>query len=370
LRIKFRPFVVVTVFLGTALVLLLFYASFLNQPFISHESGSIILVVNSDSKDDFSTQVRLGSESARQELIRLAERAPSVVIVDIHISDADEAQRKSDEVMRQIFRATSRRRVLGVISGGTTLTDPPVIAACDYLKIPLLLAVTTNDNILKLSHSHNVFRLPPNDSRQAGDIAIWAEEFKSIAVFYEDNEYGRFLYSAVSDSLSLRGVGVYGYKLGANSEISSVLSYPTQYATNALVYLGYSAGSRDFLQKLDGTKNTLPVLLSDGCYSPWLLRHASQATFPMYLSFPVEAEGPMGLQEGYRSFGYDGFLLLCWLRIAMINNAIEDTELPSLLSLRFGDQVKLPRLTRQYEFNFLGEQIKSRFSVVYLGGTK
>jgi len=288
---------------------------FASVHYVADRDGAVLVVINSASPTDFSKQVLDGVAKAQNVLELRRLPAPTTVTVDIKTVDTN-AQNGSAyyHTCRVLAKEIARHRVLGVISSCTSLTEKPVIEICRSLKIPLLIAVASNDQLLSANTAGIVFRLLPNNSEQVREIALWASKYQAVAVFHESNDYGDFLFDRLAAQMQREGRRYYSFPVSQYTEFATLLPNLRTYQLDSCVFLGYSTRAADLLDKMERSGLKLPILLSDGSFSVDLQSAIRNYSFPVSLCFPTDpGMNGVGL-KGFGTYGYDGYLLLSRLR--------------------------------------------------------
>lgn len=124
-------------------------------------------------------------------------------------SDSDVAVSRATEI-QQAINTTSNRvlAVIGHLNSGQTLAAMEV-----YKDLPLVvISATASEQSLTARNYDNFFRVNANDDAQAtvsADFLTGKLQAKSVAVLYNNTEYGRGFTTSLADSLALqRGANV------------------------------------------------------------------------------------------------------------------------------------------------------------------
>jgi ABC-type branched-subunit amino acid transport system substrate-binding protein len=266
------------------------------------------------------------------------------------------------------------------------------------LRGPLLLAGAANDALTQKEPSEKrvVFRLLPNNKRQADNISTKAAELSSqrrkgsTVIIYEDNAYGTSLYRNIYALLKDKQT-IITFLVDDSSTIHIIMPSLEKIKdrVNSIIYLGYAQRATDLLQDLSAYGLNLPVILSDGCYSvePDLKAVVSPPLSTVLLSFPVNPwatkqqqpqatseQGPVAPKEqqlgatkeqqlvGFEGYGYNGYLLLARLSNAIQNSSTHSLK-EALSSVNLPRQVHLDGFT-PYVFGDDGEPNKFGFQMI------
>jgi len=299
-----------------------------------HPNGAIIFVFNSSAPAYFATQVRAGIFDAKAVLEEAHQHRPEVVGLDLQIpTNAAEGWYTYVRAYYMLTRAISDRPVLGVISASTSLTEKPVIDVCTTLRVPLLLTVSTNDDLLNRDTGGVVFRIPPNNSRQARDIADWLSDYKRVAIFYELNVYGKKLKDELLRQTFAAKETVLLFPVSDGTEFSTAVNFTRRFAIDAaprgaprrllrrrtdceltrrlaFVYLGYSERALDLAGKLRANDISCPVVVSDGSLAPEVIQLLASFPFNVRVAIPAVERGRIPRADAFRSFGYDAYRMI------------------------------------------------------------
>jgi ABC-type branched-subunit amino acid transport system substrate-binding protein len=273
-------------------------------------------------------------------------------------------------LQKRILRALARWPVRAILSCQNSPDVPPLLAICDRLQIPVLLLVATNTALLSRAPGL-VLRLPPSDTAQASALAEDILPTDTVALFYENNNYGRGLASALATNLRSRGVTLLQFTVGSDAEISPLLLYLGPYHCTCVIYAGYYYRVTDILAKLTALHFAGKVLLTDGCYSQDL-RTLDSPPYTLALSFPVDPypTDPDSCQ-GFRSYGHDAGLLLYYALSdpdAPLAAPAFITQLTNLVAMQPPPVAQLTtcQLINKYQFDSRGENSLARCRVWYL----
>ncbi len=241
--------------LGAAVLGVLYHVySLLENRGLSRPDGIVIFVRNSALPEDIGTQVLRGITAAIEAspeddfltnpgelpLCESSERiAARVCSLEFSLTAQDDTAETMREVARRLMAELIRRPVLGVISDGASDTDPYIIDVCRNLRIPLLLTSATADSLLAGQQDGYVFRLPSNNSKQAGTIAD--NVTCPAAILYEAGRYGEGLHETLLGSLPRHPKTPcipYSFPLGSLTDLGSIIPVLKQLEVKTVVFLG------------------------------------------------------------------------------------------------------------------------------------
>lgn len=351
------------------MVIAVFYISYLGiyqKEVVSNSNGVILVIKNTSNNYDFSNQVCEGINISERFFSNKRNNQPEIVDFDMAKYEMDNPYVFSD-ISKDLIELISKYRVLGIISGGTSLTDKTVIDVCKKMRIPLILCVSTNDELLDATTKGIVFRLPPNNSKQTEQIFQYCKNYKHIALLYENNSYGNYLYRKLSERLKQNNNNFYTLEINRANDFFYIIPYLDSLKTDLIIYLGYFSKSYDLIKKLDGYNETIPVLLSDGCYSNLLPKVARLVKFNLALSFPSQANNITSLQKGFEYYGYDAYSLLFnlhdyWAKHTDLNLS----QCFKNISKSYGIDDKTKMF---YEFNAYGESFNHTYNIIQIGNS-
>ena len=354
-----------------------YYAS--NNRYMSHADGTVLIITTVDpaapSANQFSSDVLKGIRRAKSDLEKVLERdknSKAIGFKQVNFTPGANA-----DLSLLLAKELSMHRILGVISAGTSQTDVPLAILCRHLRIPLLITVATNDvltsrtlgesalsrheviqsteqptttgkqgleradlpDVSDASHGSTeetkervVFRMLPNNTQQAFTIADFAKSLNSIpsktgvVLFYEDNDYARALFDVISSKLKDRTT--YAYLVDDSSSITAAMPSleKLQASTAVIIYLGYSDHAKDFLQAIAAYQLKLPVVLSDGCWSPDLKRVVQKLQIDhLSIAFPTDPSDKKSQLPGFALYGYNAYMLFAHLDQSRSNSSASDT---------------------------------------------
>lgn len=262
---------------------------------------------------DFSHDVFAGAKNASVEFKDPSSQSSPLVLplpADAGMSEA---------VFRDsLLKVYTRRNVVGIISADISSVAEVVLKVANSYRLPVLLTVATNDKILRARREDLSFRLVPTDTKQAGLLAEWCfSKDRPVIIHGGETPYGQFLGRKVIEILSQERVShskakeppiITSYFNG--TDLFSVLAPIQLLQVDGIVFIGYSDRFAELLGKLKALNCTIPILLSDGCYSPFVIDNPPDGDF--FLSFPTS---PMQ-QDNRRNvrangvFGHDAYIIL------------------------------------------------------------
>jgi ABC-type branched-subunit amino acid transport system substrate-binding protein len=342
-----------------------------NQRYVSHADGKILVISVLDSgapsTQEFGDQVSAGADDAYDQEHVYSKDLTKPIRVNVRLASAENME-------FQLAKVLSRYKILGVISAGTSQTDQALTDLCRRLKVPLLLAVATNDRLLdqikvgsadrptdSLKQESVVFRMLPNNAQQASTLAtqIRSNQGKPpqiLAVFHEDNDYSDVLYDTFISNIKAQSSAVFSYYVTDGASVASAM--PSLEKLNerlsAIIYIGYAEHARDMLQALSAYNITSPVYLSDGCYTEAMIATVGSLRLrnSVHLTFPVSLSKKDTIRSGFSIYGYNAYVLLSHLHDSDDSDDLRDKFNLELAQIRkgaikyqvpaYGDEIDLP----------------------------
>lgn len=348
---------------GIILAVLCFaLAAYRNQGTI--DSRPVFLVTGDcDKLGDFCHDVYDGVKEAVSTVrIDASERKPVVQLLNTH-------GRTSLDSFRDTFlELYIRRDVRAVISADISTIAPIVIRVANSYRIPVLLAVATNNDILKERRADLAFRLVPTDSQQAQLMADWCKcKLRPVIIHGGQTPYGRFLGSTIVDLLDQTApcspkrapIVITGYFDA--TDLFSALVPIRELGIDGMVFIGYADRFKELYGKLKALNLEIPVLLSDGCYAPSLIQSPPSGDFA--LSFPIDPK-PRANRHNIRAsgvFGYDAYVLLVRAFSDMDRNSPSEGSFPASLRNAAKTTTVQEDLLERYKFDINGENESAHF---------
>ena len=383
--------VIVEAILGLGL-LVSFHPLIGNRP-LFHPDGVIVLVRNSAIPGELADQVGCGvlaavwrdgagSGKAQREANGKTpkcedyERLPScdeelkgdaqVCAVNFNIPPGAEGPQELEQLRQALTETIARRHVLGVISDGSSQTDPTVIQVCRTLKVPLLLTSATDDDLLTGARDDVVFRLPPNNSKQAAALqAALRDNKQPLAVLYETNAYGEGLSKELLRLQPQDDRRIYRFRVTPGRDLSQLILRLKDLEVKNIVFLGYYDTAYELLVTLNSHNWRPKLYLADGAYSMELARAAQQLhEGNVEIAYPVDLKACQDdpAKNQFGRFGHDAVVLLRALRDQEAANAAELRGLLHLPKTASGEFA----YGRGYKFNERGENDNGEFLLYHL----
>ena len=233
-----------------------------------------------------------------------------------HAGDAAIASRTETLQDRQEQRLL-RQELRGSTGTATSISDPTGDGSTDG-GIQEASSNFLPDSRPPDFEERTVFRMLPNNNQQATSIADFIKAPQShatgkIIIFYENNDYAQYLFNNIDRQL--RQYTRFQYRVEDSASIMQAMPSVERLKADAtLIYLGYADHATDLLQALAAYGITLPVILSDGCWSGRLLESAHQLHVNhLSIAFPTNPMSTGNQLHGFAVYGYEAFLLLATL---------------------------------------------------------
>lgn len=200
-------------------------------------------------------------------------------------SDSDVAVSRIEEIRQAINAGDRVLAVIGHLNSGQTLAAMEV-----YQDLPLVvLSATASEQSLTKRNFDNFFRVNANDSVQAtvsADFLVNTLDANSVAVLYNNTEYGRGLAASLIENLRARGATV-----ALQAEVEEGQSTYTQEVAqvkdttpDAIFYAGYEIEAPYLRAALVESGVEAPMLASDGAFLAATIDEANGTAEGMYVS--------------------------------------------------------------------------------------
>ncbi|MCL4830756.1 MAG: branched-chain amino acid ABC transporter substrate-binding protein, partial [Caldilinea sp.] len=175
--------------------------------------------------------------------------------------------------------------VIGHLNSGQTLAAMEI-----YKDLPLVvISATASEQSLTERNYDNFFRVNANDRVQAevsADFLVTKLQADSVAVLYNDTEYGRGLAASLIDALRRRGatVAVQAEVAEGQSTFTGEIDRIRQAAPDAVFYAGYEIEAPYLRAAMVDSSLNLPMLASDGAFLAATIDEANGAAEGMYVN--------------------------------------------------------------------------------------
>ena len=200
-------------------------------------------------------------------------------------SDSDVAVSRAAEIQQAIDAGDRVLAVIGHLNSGQTLAAMEV-----YKDLPLVvISATASEQSLTARNYDNFFRVNANDDAQAtvsADFLTGKLQAKSVAVLYNNTEYGRGLAASLADSLAQRGANV-----ALETEVEEGQSTYTEEVAqiksadpDAIFYAGYEIEAPYLRAALVEAGADAPMLASDGAFLAATIDESNGAAEGMYVN--------------------------------------------------------------------------------------
>jgi len=200
-------------------------------------------------------------------------------------SDSEVAVERAEEIRQAIAGGDRVLAVIGHLNSGQTLAAMEI-----YKDLPLVvISATASEQSLTERNYDNFFRVNANDAVQArvcADFLVDRLGASSIAVLYNNTEYGRGLATSLIENLQRRGVDVVlqieveeGQSL-YTKEVEQIRAA----APDAIFYAGYEIEAPYLRAALVEAGVTVPMLASDGAFLAATIDEANGAAEGMYVT--------------------------------------------------------------------------------------
>lgn len=282
----------------------------------------------------------------------------------LHVLRLDDQGDASTYAFRQQFLdVLSREYVVAVVSANTTANAGHVIKLGETFRLPVLVTVATHQGLLTAQTTHT-FRLVPNDVFQAAAILNWSSAYSRVVVLWNDSIYGAALSNQAVALIERTGKRVVRVPAAQLIQYAGFLSQdPSSFKPDAIIYIGYHYELSDITRTLRAMNCTLPLLVSDGCYSENLASVAAIYGAPVSLSFPVDPYSTSATR-GFGAFGTDACLIIGQaLKEAHDDELGRELLVDAVVNVT-GSAPTTPPLLRAYQFDRLRENTASSFRVL------
>ncbi|WP_287960876.1 branched-chain amino acid ABC transporter substrate-binding protein [Caldilinea sp.] len=200
-------------------------------------------------------------------------------------SDSKVAVERAEEIRQAIAGGDRVLAVIGHLNSGQTLAAMEI-----YKDLPLVvISATASEQSLTERNYDNFFRVNANDAVQArvcADFLVDRLGASSVAVLYNNTEYGRGLATSLIENLNRRGVDV-----ALQIEVEEGQSFYTKEveqiraaAPGAIFYAGYEIEAPYLRAALVEAGVTAPMLASDGAFLAATIDEANGAAEGMYVT--------------------------------------------------------------------------------------
>ncbi|MBO9393493.1 branched-chain amino acid ABC transporter substrate-binding protein [Caldilinea sp.] len=200
-------------------------------------------------------------------------------------SDSEVAVERAEEIRQAIAGGDRVLAVIGHLNSGQTLAAMEI-----YKDLPLVvISATASEQSLTERNYDNFFRVNANDAVQArvcADFLVDRLGASSVAVLYNNTEYGRGLATSLIENLNRRGVDV-----ALQIEVEEGQSFYTKEveqiraaAPGAIFYAGYEIEAPYLRAALVEAGVTAPMLASDGAFLAATIDEANGAAEGMYVT--------------------------------------------------------------------------------------
>lgn len=200
-------------------------------------------------------------------------------------SDSEVAVERAEEIRQAIAGGDRVLAVIGHLNSGQTLAAMEI-----YKDLPLVvISATASEQSLTERNYDNFFRVNANDAVQArvcADFLVDRLGASSVAVLYNNTEYGRGLATSLIENLQRRGVDV-----ALQIEVEEGQSLYTKEveqiraaAPDAIFYAGYEIEAPYLRAALVEAGVTVPMLASDGAFLAATIDEANGAAEGMYVT--------------------------------------------------------------------------------------
>lgn len=200
-------------------------------------------------------------------------------------SDSDVAVSRTDEIRQAIDAGDRVLAVIGHLNSGQTLAAMEV-----YQDLPLVvIAATASEQSLTERNYDNFFRVNANDSVQASvsaDFLVDQLQAKSVAVLYNNTEYGRGLAASLADDLRARGatIALQAEVEEGQSIYTDEVTQIKEVAPDAIFYAGYEIEAPYLRATLVESGVDAPMLASDGAFLAATIDESNGAAEGMYVN--------------------------------------------------------------------------------------
>lgn len=362
----------------------------------------VLLVGDVNEKGSFAYQVSEGITTACAHPM-FGEQLEVVKIDDSQVLSLPDTS-KEEASQRQLMDEISNGPVLAIIAATRSADTLPIIEIGRAFRIPVLLTVATNNSLGKVSLRTSmplVFRLVPNDSKQAQAIANWVENSArlremnarknnvvnkpdeesnldwTVFVAYDQGIYGSSLSDQVVTNLASSRLRLVQWRVDPEHDhILDLVKNAKLVHARMIVYLGYYKEAHEILQDADCLGFTGPILLSDGSITPALysidnMRPNTYVSQPAVQSavvsegkkFGSAALGASPPISGFEAIGSDAYYILSAAAYANGHHNQKDSLITQLMTAPSAVEDKL---FFRYAFTNDGQNDDAEFGVTKL----
>lgn len=212
--------------------------------------------------------------------------------------------------------------ILVIGNANSTLTNVNLdVFLTAKVKLPFLMPIATDDNLLKKTESENynaVLRMLPNNGRQADEIERLVSEFapnRRVAIFgdEENQSYSINLSRDISDKIRKKGGKIVIEELigPTNSIYNSAIKWNDieDKRPEVLVYVGVSHHGLLLLDQISELNISIPIIFTDGCLVTSLLSNISKYSGRAFILSPAKFEEENLFLPSYKPIGADAYRL-------------------------------------------------------------
>ena len=211
--------------------------------------------------------------------------------------------------------------ILVIGNANSTLTNINLdIFLNSKIKLPFIMPIATEDNLLKKAESANfngVLRMLPKNGMQADTIERLVSKFapnRKVAI-YEDEEnqsYSINLSRDIADKIRKKGGKIVIEELigPSNSIYNSVIKWSSENKhPEVLVYVGVSHHGLLLLDQLSELDISVPIIFTDGCLVTSLLSNIYKYSGRSFILSPAEFKDEDLFLPSYKPIGEDAYML-------------------------------------------------------------
>ena len=312
--------------------------------------GSLVMSGIIESKANLPTNEKI--ETEKYELLEYTEADLSVGFI------VEKTSILNEKIRDDLVTLVAHKNIIGIIAANSSETIEPVLQVGKEFKIPVFLAVASNDEIIA-EYNDISFRLLANDGKQAEAISKWCEqiidstETDKIGVLYSQTRYGKGLRRTLERVIGINSL--IPFSLGTTTDIAGSFNYGERAGVNAWVAITYKEEALEIAVKKKSLGINGPILFSDGAYGKWLTQINEDS---IYYTFPLPDTSFKNV--GYNHFGYDAYRLIYYAFSKYKHESMKtkDDFLNIINDHEFTFWLK--GLNGKYKFNN-GENIMSKF---------
>ena len=262
--------------------------------------GSLVMSGVNNAKADLPTNDRI--ETEKYELQEYTEADLSVGFI---VEKTDLLNKK---IENDLVTLVAHKNIIGIIAANSSETIEPVLKVGREFKIPVFIAVASNDEIIQ-EYKDISFRLLANDGKQAEAISNWCESIidgkgmDKIGVLYSQTRYGKGLRKTLENVIGINSL--VPFSLGTTTDIAGSFNYGEKAGVNAWVAITYKEEAIEIAVKKKSLNINGPILFSDGAFGEWLSQIDEDS---IYFTFPLPDASFKNV--GYNHFGYDAYKLI------------------------------------------------------------